>query len=213
MQPQLSPLPRGGRGHTRAGPGLGAGSRCEAGVAAARAVTLHRTAETRPHPNVHTMARGPGAHYQLPGPAGERLMKEVGAREGRPADHCAQTPGPERARAEGRGLHRGHRSSGGPERPSPDASRRCQAGPPGPGGRRSRGTTRGLRAAEGPDSSRERAPCGRRPPARPAAPGSADCLLSVPAPRPPGAPRPGPRRLPVLPARVIILPARLFGSK
>ena len=42
-------------------------------------------------------------------------MKELGAREGRPPDHCSQTPGPKRATVEGRGLHRGHRFGSGPE--------------------------------------------------------------------------------------------------
>lgn len=57
VQPQLRPLPRGGR-EPDARPGLGAGSRCEAGWQR-RAVTLHRAVETRRHPHAHTIARGP----------------------------------------------------------------------------------------------------------------------------------------------------------
>lgn len=77
--PQLRTLPRGGEGHARARR-PGAGSRCEARGAAARVVTLHRAAETRPRPGAHTMAWG-----QLPGgsllrPAGKRLMEKVGAK-------------------------------------------------------------------------------------------------------------------------------------
>ena len=107
-QPQLRPLPRGGRRHTPAGPGLGAGSRCEAGVAAARAVTLHRTRRPGFTPTVYTMGRGPG-RGRLITLIGRGAGVERGGFGGGPA---ARAPGrTERARVEGRGLHGGHPSS------------------------------------------------------------------------------------------------------
>lgn len=101
-------------------------------------------------------------------------MKDGGEGEGRPPDRCAQTQGPERARAEGRGLHRGHRSSCGrapslakPPTPgpiwAPKAGREEEPG----NNKRPKGSGEGL-AAPG-----ERAPCW-----------AADCLLSASPPRP-----------------------------
>lgn len=76
--PQLRLLPRGGGGHARARR-PGAGSRCEARVAAVCAVTLHRTAETGPRPGAHTMAWGQSRGGSLLRPAREQLMEKVGA--------------------------------------------------------------------------------------------------------------------------------------
>lgn len=128
-----------------------------------------------------------------------------GSGGGRPPDHCAQTP----ARSRGR---RGEvcTEDAGPAAawsdPRGTPTEGAKLGPP--GGRRSQETKRGLRAGEGRDSSREHAPSRHLPPdPQPAEQGSADCLLSVSPPPPPGAQRPGSRSLPVLPACVIHSPS------